>query len=494
MKKSSKIMLGSALLLATIMVVVAAAWGHENASTASAYSPQDVALYSEYTNLPLLYNNYVFNPNPNIFGVQMPGNTGPSSPYYDLMVGSEASWIRVPIAWYLIEPQPLNPSQYNWNSADTFTQAARPDNGGMNLIVTISGNPDWAAESRQGPLYEPIGVNHYVDFIAAAAERYDGDGYNDAPGSPVVNYWEIYNEPDRGLGNTGPSKMGWGDDGDKYAALLQAIYPVVRAANPNAKIVMGGLAYDWFEDQGGPHVREFLDDVLTAGGGDYFDVMNYHVYPIFWRSWVYPESPGLLEKTIFIKNKLASYGYPNKPILITEASWHSNDTPVAPSSPETQARYVVELSTQALAAGAETMVWWQLHDPTDAWPYMNGLVTTVDNPSPLDPKPSYLAFQTAIKEYGTADFHRILSDAETGSNQMEAYEFHDSLRRRTVYVAWMDPIETTEVRKLRVPATVAIVRTIYDSSHVVTDGQDGINDGLVTVNVGGQPVYIEVGW
>jgi hypothetical protein len=75
---------------------------------------------------------------------------------------------------------------------------------------------------------------------------------------------------------------------------------------------------------------------------------------------------------------------------------------------------------------------------------------------------------------------------------MEAYEMRDNVLKRTVYVAWMDPVDTTQVMPLRVPASVATVRTIYDAAFLVTDGQDGQVDGLVTVDVGGQPVYIEV--
>ena len=36
----------------------------------------------------------------------------------------------------------------------------------------------------------------------------------------------------------------WGNDGDKYAAMLKAVYPAIKAANPNAKVVLGGIAYE----------------------------------------------------------------------------------------------------------------------------------------------------------------------------------------------------------------------------------------------------------
>ena len=38
------------------------------------------------------------------------------------------------------------------------------------------------------------------------------------------------------------------------------------------------------------------------------------------------------------------------------------------------------------------------------------------------------------------------------------------------------------------------VRDIYGASYNLSDSQDGQADGYVTVDVGGQPVYIEVDW
>jgi hypothetical protein len=480
MNKLVKIIVTSTfLMVTTVLVVTSNARGHEK-------SP-DVVQNDAF--LPFMASNYDAISEPTIFGMQMYGNTGTSSPYHASLIDSQSSWVRDAISWRLIEPDPRTPPVYTWGSADTAVQAARPDTGGLEFILTISGNPDWAADLRNGPL-NPVGLSSYTAFIAAAVERYDGDGVDDAVGSPVINHWEIYNEPDRG--GTG-SWVRWGYDGDKYAELLEAIYPAVKAANPDAQIVMGGLAYDWFEDNSsGPFVREFLDEVLSAEGGDFFDIMNFHLYPAFWANWTDEESPSLLEKANFIKDKLASYGYPNMPILITESGWHSNNSANPPGDPEAQARYVVELFTQSIAVGSKTMVWWMLHDPTDTWQFENGLITNVDHANPLQPKPSYLAYKTAVSVLGSATFLRILPDSQTGSSNMEAYEMWDNALKRTVYVAWMDPVDTAVVKPLRVPASVATVRTIYDAAVLVTDGQDGQVDGLVTVNVGGQPVYIEV--
>src|SRR5690606_22326628 len=142
---------------------------------------------------------------------------------------------------------------------------------------------------------------------------------DDAPGSTVVTYFEFYNEPERFCGGT----ISWGADGDKYAAMLTAVYPVGKAANPNGPVVFGGIDYDWFSSvdkttrtcntngvaewpvRGGGFAIEFLDDVLAAGGGDYFDVMNFHFYELFKQNWVrfsgsHHLSIGLYEKTRYI--------------------------------------------------------------------------------------------------------------------------------------------------------------------------------------------------
>ncbi len=41
------------------------------------------------------------------------------------------------------------------------------------------------------------------------------------------------------------------------------ISPAIHAADPQAKVLIGGLAYDAFEP-GGPFVRSFLGDTLAA--------------------------------------------------------------------------------------------------------------------------------------------------------------------------------------------------------------------------------------
>lgn len=436
--------------------------------------------------LPLAVNRHDHTLGIPMFGVQMYGNTSDTSSFHPYLLESGASWLRVETSWNSVEPVDVDPAAYNWAAIDNILAAAREDMGGLNLIVTIEDAPGWAATEPDKPIF-PAQLPEFVEYVAALVERFDGDGIDDAPGAPIILHWEFYNEPD--------ADYRWGgniigeSDGDLYAQMLAAVYPAVKAANPSAQVVLGGLAYDWFRDNSnGPFVREFLDDILLAGGGQYFDVMNFHYYPAFWPNWT-TQGPGLFEKAEFIRNKLASYGL-EKPTILTESGWHNNADPGLPSDDETQIRYVVELFTQSMAADLDVMVWWMLYDAGGVYPYDTGLVTNDVTPTE---KLSFDVYKTMVTELSAAHFNRRLSNAETGNSDMEAYLFTDNVHQQEIYVAWLDPLDSTATASLKLAAPQVTVRSIVNgSTTVISDAADGKVDGKVTVTVSGRPVYIEI--
>jgi hypothetical protein len=432
------------------------------------------------TFLPIIFNRYdnVISP----IGVQMYGSTHASSPYHSGLIASGTSWVRVQVNWSSIEPNRTSPSPtYFWGSADTAFAAALPENGGLNILGTIRYLPNWAAPAPEEPIY-PDRYDEFAEFVAALVERYDGDGINDAPGSPVITYWELFNEPDR--------FNFWGRSGKEFADLLKVVYPAVKSANPNAQLVFPGIAYDFFEDQNGPFTRSFLTDVLNNGGGNYFDVMNFHSYPIFFPNWTTNKGPGLLEKGQHIQNVLAGYNL-TKPIVVTETGWHSNNVPsTIPGSPEIQAKYVIQLMTQGYALDAKIIIWWMYYDVGGGYQYENGLVT---NSTPPVAKQAYHIFQDFAETMDTARFVRKLTVAETGKLELEAYEFNDNVKNQRIFVTWLNPVTATGTESLRLPVSQAIVRNpIAGTQYSVSDGSDGKNDGYITVQVGARPIYVEV--
>ncbi|MCA9940953.1 MAG: cellulase family glycosylhydrolase [Anaerolineales bacterium] len=419
---------------------------------------------------------------PTIFGVQMYGPTGSAQEYHDQLLQSNATWIRVPVEWNTVEPSDLDPQNYHWNNVDQILKAATE---GFTLIVTLSGNPSWAATFPNGRI-DLVPMTEYEEFLNAIVERYDGDGYNDAPGSPVVNYWEIFNEPD--AGDSIPNDVRWGNYGGDYADLLQHAYTVIKDANPSAVVVFGGIAYDWFEDDPddpGPFVSHFLGDVLSNGGCPYFDVMNFHAYPAYADTWA-TYGPGLRQKAAAIESVVLTYCQQAKSIIVTETGWHSNATPGWPdTTEETQANYVVQLGTQSLAAGLDMMIWWTFSDVGFPYPFNTGLLTYYGNT-----KPAFTAYTVLVAELGHADYVRVLSSGETGAPDLEVYQFNRD--GQTIYVAWLNPINTAQVKTLSLPASQATIRTLYNITSQINDGDDGAVDGRIHLSVGGAPLYVEI--
>ena len=76
----------------------------------------------------------------------------------------------------------------------------------------------------------------------------------------IIYYWEIWNEP---------SLFKYGSP-EEFVQLLKETYPIIKQANPNAKVIVT-LGADGRD-------TTFEDQVLALGGGDYFDVLSFHPY------------------------------------------------------------------------------------------------------------------------------------------------------------------------------------------------------------------------
>lgn len=425
-------------------------------------------------NLPIVFKGFEA-PFPSIFGVQLYGGISEQATALSLARYARVHWARWPISWASIEPTNRLPADYNWY-LDASVRNAHA--AGLNLIVEISNNPAWAATYSNGPI-DKVDLQEFVQFVTALVERYDGDGVDDAPGSPVVKHWEFYNEPDAGV-ELNAAEYGasyWGPFGDEYADMLCAVYGPVKAANPEARVVFGGVAYDSFIDgEGrGAFVREFLGDVLAAGGGDCFDVMNFHYYPPFASVWA-DYGPGMLGKVNHLRD---NYDIAGKPLIVTEAGWHSEDYSVYQSTPQMQSRYVIRLFTQAKVAGLDALSWWTWIDPGGGYG-PNGLLN-----EELETKPAYYAYRDAAARLGRASFEAAL---DAGADTVEVYRF-SSDDGQPFYVAWSnDDSSHTVLLPLSRAHLVDMYGDVLDAVH---DRDDGSANGQIRVTFGRDPIYVE---
>jgi hypothetical protein len=436
------------------------------ASTTATTIPVSTTLF-----FPLVPNEY-WTPPDSTIGVQIFGNI-PEAEAKLIPMG--AKWVRFPFNWSSIEPTNTVPADYHW-PASLDQQLARLSANDVQVILTLSGNPSWAAEYPGGPI-DRVDVSELAEFMAAVVNRYRAPPYN-------VKYWEFYNEPDNGnelLASWGASY--WGNDGPKYAQMLAAVRGPIKAADPEAQIVFGGLAYDnWSsENEENPFVEEFLDDVLATPGGDSFDVMNFHYYPAFRNKWE-PYGPDIIGKATYLRNKLASYEL-ERPLICTEASQWSDDYAGHGGSDELQSRYVAQVFARSMAADLGITIWYRLIDQSpDAGGYYYGLLN-----SDLTPKPSYQAYRTYAQQMGHAEYVRSLDAGDTGSDRIEAYEFSRGQPPTTIIVAWTTDEQEHDVT---LQADQVLVVDKFGAQITLRDGDDGSVDGTVRVTVGPSPVYL----
>ena len=266
------------------------------------------------------------------FGIVMYGNVD-NAGGLQIMQTAGAKWVTTMLNWSYI--QPTQNGALDWSSFDTKAENAQA--AGMSVFVLFTSNPTWAAEYPDGPVYVTQ-TQALVTFVQAMVERYNCDGIEDAPGHPCVRYWSFYAEPDNGDPVRAAMGKGfWGNNGAGYAAMLEQISPVIHAADPEAKVLIGGLAYDSFTPTG-PFVRSFLTDTLaalntTAGGPTaYIDAVAFHYYPLSFAT--------ITAKATDIQGIMDRNGAGSLPLLSPETGFWSS--PKYRSSESEQAAWVVE--------------------------------------------------------------------------------------------------------------------------------------------------------
>jgi len=282
-----------------------------------------------------------------------------------------ARWVREEISWANLEP---GKGVFNWGLMDAaLTQAAQAGFGIIGMLLTT---PGWARVSdcssritRNGGSLNywcpPANPQDFADFVAAAVERYDGDGINDAPGSPRVAAWQIWNEPN--------NWATWPGEAHEYGAILAAGYAAAKAADPTTLVATGGVyVFDGGTRTGGNRDGlEFLGAAFTAvpAAQTSFDALAIHPY----MPDTAPDRAGLYGLVSLWGRIANTRGWldakrgPNVPIWISELGWSTctASSPVCKTEQE-QANYLVRSYGIALALGVQHINWFQLEDKFDS--------------------------------------------------------------------------------------------------------------------------------
>jgi hypothetical protein len=289
-------------------------------------------------------------------------------------------WVVEYFPWAYIEEQP---GRYNWVHADLVVEHAARQ--GLTLIARLGYAPQWARPKDTSPLYlEEERFADFGRFAATFAARY----------RDKVSYVIIWNEPNLALE--------WGyqpPDPQKYTAMLAAVYPLVKEANPEALVLAGALAPTLAPpgSDAGMSDLHFLQGMYDAGAADYFDILAIHAY-----GWHFspdePADPEVINfrRTELLRAIMERNGDGHKQAMITEGGWNDHPRWTRAVRPSQRIAYTV----RAFDITEEEWPWlsaaclWVFRFPWDQKSYQDYYAFVRTD---FEPKPVYMEVQRYTK-------------------------------------------------------------------------------------------------
>jgi len=434
--------------------------------------------------LPITMNKY---PLWTVFGVTLDKIDSASG--LDQFAEAGMTWTRRGLNWSSIEPVE---GQRIWDSSLDL-EIINAANHGITPIMIIESTPHWALKDGYNcGAVKQEKFNALGAFAYDLVKRYSVSPYN-------VHYWELWNEPDA-AGILGC----WGDPNDPnyyggyyYGQMLQIVYPMIKAADPQAQVLVGGLLLDC--DPVNPPVgkdctpSKFLIGVLKSGSGNSFDGVAFHGYDVYeglgkynfrnWHSASYASDdpniniigPLSIAKGRYLKQVLAQYGVGSKYLMNTETGiiygpnqmtpLCSADADTLPNVEATKVYYLIHSYTSAIAEGYKANIWYSA---------IGGRCTGLLNED-LSAKPAYEAYKFAYQKLRDVVFLRTLANDE-----IMGYEYQ--MGNRKLWVIWTIDGEDHPITLPKEPVLINKV------------GPDGIAVQIantVSLTVGLSPYFIE---
>jgi hypothetical protein len=361
-----------------------------------------------------------------------------------LMKEAGVQWQREEIFWDRVQKTPGGPFDWDGDGSGFYNYdraISAQVEAGINVLGLLDYNPAWFKGRNPHP---DEWINDWGDYVYATVARYGRDrGW--------IKYWELWNEPN--LAGSG-YESGLYEVRD-FVRLLEVGRAAAKAADPDAQIVMAGMASIWGVPPS-PYNYDYFDYLELAaelGAWNHVDVIAIHPYR--------PDAPeGTLEgrkqgaqdfstEMHHLDTLLLRYGA--KPVWITEMGWSTNQGWPG-VDPDTQAFFLTRFYILAMThPSIEKIFWYDFRNDSDPHaPYDQPVYNEFEREFhygllrrsyPLDPnradlrKPSFLAYRTMTQMLGGLWFKDIVAQGEqTNTPGIYWYRF-EGLERR-VDVLW----------------------------------------------------------
>lgn len=325
-----------------------------------------------------------------------------------LMREAGVQWQREEIFWDRVQQQPGG--AYDWDGDDAGrynydlaigAQAA----AGISVLGLLDYNPAWFKGKNPRP---EEWIADWGDFVYNTVARYGRD-------RGQIRYWELWNEPNLAASGYESGLYTVAD----FVRILEVGRAAALAADPGAKIVLGGLAPIWSEAPTPRHSDyfDYLDQVGKLGGWAYVDVIAVHPYrpgAPEGDSWRRDQSLTFSQELTRLDALLRAYG--PRPVWLTELGWSTARNSLGVDE-DAQAFRMVRSYLLALAhPSVEKIFWYDFRDDTaPETPYDRPATSPAELEShygllrrsfPLDPgrgdlrKPAFVAYRAMTEMLG----------------------------------------------------------------------------------------------
>lgn len=225
--------------------------------------------------------------------------------------------LRFWLPWSAVEAER---DRYDWSGTDALMRELAA--GGIDGLPFLFGTPQWAAERDHFPCkagecvtWAPSSIETryaFAQFAATAVLRYGpGGSFWDAHPElepRPIRVWQVWNEPNLARFHEPDA------DASEYADLLRLTAGAIRAADPGAEVVLGGL----FGPRSNARMigaRRFLKELYREPDiADSFDGIAVHPYS--------PRARGVLEQ-IRAAREVGRANDSGFDLWITEIGWAS---------------------------------------------------------------------------------------------------------------------------------------------------------------------------
>lgn len=185
--------------------------------------------------------------------------------------------LRISFGWDAIEAQK---DHYNWLFWDDYVNMAVEEYG-ITLVPYVCYTPHWNSRGDSLMFWndQPLDFDEFGEFMFDLVNRY----------KDKIKTWELWNEPDLDI---------YWDTGDvgAFAEFIKIGSKAVKRADPEAKVVLGGLAYH-------PH---FLEELFKDHGlSPYIDIVNMHNY---YETWNERPVEDIVNNIIGMHSVIKTYG------------------------------------------------------------------------------------------------------------------------------------------------------------------------------------------